>query len=382
MQDPLYFYTTLLAGIIGLVLAVLLAGLQIRPEEGLQKYNRARWCLLGAFGFFGIMNLMEASLDASAGADSGGYAGCIAIVIGSLLAMLFTMTVLSFIRPQAVHKKKILLQLAAILPPCTLLILLKIYADGPAFKVFFGVMLIAYLLLLFLYTRLFVTSYRTFKTRMLAYYEEEDLVGQMHWINRTFWLALGVGIAALLYLADSPVASGILNVIFIVSFLFIYSFFVNYRPYAQLVDRAVTEDDRTEAPAGQPSENGADPGSADDEALRGTIEEWIGKKEYLDNTKSVDDIAGDLHVYYPALKEYIQRTTGSDFRTWRARLRVEEAERLLAERPDLPISRIATLAGFNDRAYFYRTFQKVTGRSVREYQEELRRKHPESAPES
>ena len=67
MFDDFYSYTTLFSGVIGLTLAGLLAGLQIRPEEGLQKYDRARWCLFGAFGVFGIMNLMEATLDASDG---------------------------------------------------------------------------------------------------------------------------------------------------------------------------------------------------------------------------------------------------------------------------------------------------------------------------
>lgn len=367
MVGTFYFYTTLFSGIIGLVLAVLLGGLQIRSEEGLQKYNRARWCLLAAFAVFGIMNLMEAFLDASADEDSGNIAACLAIVIGSLSAMFFTMTVLSFIRPQIVHRWQIFVQLAVIMPPCALLVFLLIYAPEPVFKVYFWIMLAAYLLLMALYTHLFLRCYREFKTQMLAFYEQEDLVGQIHWINRTFWLALCVGIGSLLYLVNSPAAGSALNIIFTISFLFIYSFFVNYRPYALLVDRAVNEDQPAQAPA----EEAVEATAGSDDALRSAIETWIDKKGYLDNTKSVDDIAGDLNVYYPMLREYIQRTTGEDFRTWRTRLRVEEAERLLCAEPDLPVSRVATLAGFNDRAYFYRTFQKVTGRSVREYQEAL-----------
>lgn len=362
MGESIYFYTTLLAGTIGLILAVLLGGLQIRPEEGLKKYNRARWCLLAAFAVFGIMNLMEAFLDASSGEDSGRVASCIAIVIGSLLAMFFTMTVLSFIKPQIVHRKQILIQLAVIVPPCTLLIFTMIYASEPVFRAVFGVMLAAYLLLMALYTRLFVRSYREFKTQMLAFYEQEDLVSQLHWINRTFWLALGVGIASLLYLVDSPLAGSALNIILSVSFLFIYSFFVNYLPYALLVDRAVKEE-----PAQPLPEVAVEASDSDDDALRAAIDEWINRKGYLDNTKSVDDIAGDLNVYYPTLKEYIQRTTGEDFRTWRTRLRVEEAARIMATEPDIPVSRVVTLSGFNDRAYFYRTFQKVTGQSVSAY---------------
>ncbi len=360
----LYFYTTLLAGVIGLTLGVLLAGLKIRSVEGLQSYNRARWCLAGAIGVFGVMNLIEASLDGSTGEGSGDMAGVLAIVIGSLLAMLITMTVLSFIRPQFVHRKQILLQLAAIVPPCILLVVMRLYAPEPLFRVFYGVMLAAYLLLMFLYTRLFVRSYRAFKAQMLAFYEQEDLVGQLHWINWTFWLALAVGIAALLYLVDSPVAGAVLNVIFTVCFVLIHIFFVNYRPYAQLVARAVKEEPaKTEPEDASPAD--------DDSALRAAVDAWIEKKGYLDNTKSVEDIARDMGVFYPALKAYIQRTGGEDFRSWRTRLRIREAERILAEHPEIPVSHVASMAGFNDRSYFYRTFQKVTGRSVQTYRDTL-----------
>ena len=365
MTDSLYFFSTFFAGVIGIVLAALLAGLQIRKSEGLQKYNRARWCLVGAFSVFGIMNLVEVSLNGASEDDGGNLTACLAIVIGSLMAMFFTMTVLSFIRPQIVHRKQILAQLAAIVPPCILLILTMIYAPEPVFKVVFRVILAAYLLLMVLYTRLFVRCYRGFKEQMMAFYEEEDLVDQLHWTNWTFWLALATGIASLLYLADSPQMGTLLNVIFSVCFALIHIFFVNYRPYAQLVDRAVKE--KPETPAAPVEEVPVE----DDEMLRTAVEAWVAQKGYLDNTKSVDDIAADMNVYYPSLKEYIHRTTGEGFRSWRIRLRVEEAKRILAGAPDCPVSQVATMAGFNDRAYFYRSFQKIIGRSVREYLDAL-----------
>jgi AraC-like DNA-binding protein len=359
MLERIYFYTTLLSGVIGLTLALLLAGLKISPGEGLQKYSRARWCLVGAFAVFGVMNLMEASLDGTTVEDTGDFSGCLAIVIGSLLAMLFTMTVLSFVRPQVVSRKRILAQLAVIVPPCILLIIMRIYAPEPVFRVFFRVMLALYLLLMALYTRLFVRSYRTFKEQMLAFYEEEDLVGQLQWINWTFWLALALGIAALMFLVESPEAGSILNIIFSACFLFMYVFFVNYRPYALMVDRAVEKESVEEIP---------EEVTGDDDSLRPAVESWVARKGYLDNTKSVEDIATDMGVQYAGLKEYIRRTTGEDFRSWRIRLRVLEAERILSKHPEIPVSRVATMAGFNDRAYFYRCFLKVTGHSVREGQ--------------
>lgn len=366
MMGNLYFYTTLLSGVIALTLAALLAGLRIRVTDGLQKYNRARWCLVGAFAVFGGLSLVEISLGGTTGEEVGSLTGCLVIVIGSLMAMFFTMTVLSFIRPQIVHRKQILIQLAAIIPPGLLLVGLRLHASETLFNVCFVVMLVAYLLLMAFYTRLFLKSYRAFKTQMLAFYEEEDLVGQIHWINWTFWLALSVGVLALLLLAGNSVVSNALTIVFTVCFIVNGISFVNYRTFAPLVDRAVVS--KTEK---KPLGVGDKLLITSD--LKQMVKTWVDNKGYLDNTKSVEDIANDIGWYYSGLKQYIQQTTGEDFRTWRIRLRVEEAMRIMTAEPDLPVSRVATMAGFNDRSYFYRTFQKVTGKSVKAFQDSLKK---------
>ena len=362
----LYYYTTLLSGVISLTLAALLSGLRIRMTEGLQKYNRARWCLVGAFTVFGILSLAEITLGGTTGEEAGNLTGCLVIFIGSLMAMFFTMTVLSFIHPQFVHRKQVFLQLAVIVPCGLLLITLRLQAFRALFNICFAVMLVAYLLLMAFYTRLFVKSYREFKTQMLSFYEEEDLVGQLHWINWTFWLALSVGIMALFLLAGNRVVSSALTIVFTFCFLVNAISFVNFKSFAPLVDRAVT---------GKTGKKTL--GRGDNpliiNGLNDRIDAWVDNKGYLDNTKSVEDIAAEIGWHYHGLKQYIKQTTGEDFRTWRIRLRVEEAIHIMTANPDIPVSHVATMAGFNDRSYFYRTFQKVTGKSVKAFQDSLKK---------
>ena len=280
--------------------------------------------------------------------------------------MFFTMTVLSFIHPQFVHRKQVFLQLAVIVPCGLLLIILRLHAFRALFNICFAVMLVAYLLLMAIYTRLFVKSYREFKTQMLSFYEEEDLVGQLHWINWTFWLALSVGIMALFLLAGNRVVSSALTIVFTFCFLVNAISFVNFKSFAPLVDRAVT---------GKTGKKTL--GRGDNpliiNGLNDRIDAWVDNKGYLDNTKSVEDIAAEIGWHYHGLKQYIKQTTGEDFRTWRIRLRVEEAIHIMTANPDIPVSHVATMAGFNDRSYFYRTFQKVTGKSVKAFQDSLKK---------
>ena len=365
-QESAYLLTSFTAGLIAMALVAILAGFKVRSCKGLRKYNRARWCLLGAFSVFGVLNLLEVILIDRVKLEAGTLTGSLIIVIGSFMALFFTFTVLSFIRPEIVTRKNLLLQIAVIAPLGILPFILGLTAPRPVFRIFFALMLVAYLALLVTYTRLFLKSYRMFKERMLSFYEEEDLVDQLHWINWTFWMALSVGVLALLLLTGNLVVSSALNVVFIIYFLILCISFINYRQYAPLVDRAIEQ--RPAEPEAKEVDDSA-PAYGD---LAEKVEEWVERKGYLDNTKSVEEIAREMGWYHSAFRKYIHQTTGEDFRSWRIRLRIEEACRIMAEQPGLPIAQVATMAGFNDRSYFYRTFQKVTGTSVRAYQESLK----------
>ena len=105
MYGSFYWATSQIACVTALVLGFLLAGLQIRAQEGMRPYGRARWCLAGAYAAYGSLSLVEILLNDPSGLEAGGFAGCLVIVIGSLMAMFVTMTVLSFIRPEVITRK-------------------------------------------------------------------------------------------------------------------------------------------------------------------------------------------------------------------------------------------------------------------------------------
>lgn len=113
----LYLLTSFACGIVTLVLSVILCGVRIRKSDGFEKYGKARWCLVAAIAVFSVLNLLEISFSGSSGLQTGSLTGSLVVITGSLLAMFFTMTALSFIRPSIVNRKRILAQLAVIIPP-------------------------------------------------------------------------------------------------------------------------------------------------------------------------------------------------------------------------------------------------------------------------
>ena len=76
-------------------------------------------------------------------------------------------------------------------------------------------------------------------------------------------------------------------------------------------------------------------------------------------------VAADCHVNTSYLGQIFRKETGSAFTDYVNTLRVQEAERLLAD-PTLKVYEIAEAVGFTDYHYFLKIFRKVTGKSPTE----------------
>lgn len=77
-------------------------------------------------------------------------------------------------------------------------------------------------------------------------------------------------------------------------------------------------------------------------------------------------VAEVLHVNTSYLSMLFKQVTGTTFKEHLNRVRVEEAERLLAN-TDYPIIEIAIACGYSDQSYFTKVFKKYTGLTPRQY---------------
>lgn len=99
------------------------------------------------------------------------------------------------------------------------------------------------------------------------------------------------------------------------------------------------------------------------------IDKWVKDKRFREYDKSRDETARELGTTKENLHFYFTMRMGVDFRTWRTQLRVEDAKKLLLEKKSVSINVIGEMAGFSDRANFYRQFVKIVGCSPREWRE-------------
>ena len=100
-----------------------------------------------------------------------------------------------------------------------------------------------------------------------------------------------------------------------------------------------------------------------------SIDKWVKDKRFREFDKSREEIAMELNTTKEMLHLYFCTRMSIDFRTWRTQLRIEDAKVLLLEKKNMSINVVGEMAGFSDRANFYRQFVKFVGCSPKEWRE-------------
>ena len=102
--------------------------------------------------------------------------------------------------------------------------------------------------------------------------------------------------------------------------------------------------------------------------LEQTLSAWVETKGWRVPVRTVGEAAQRLGTDTGTLYAYFQERVGMDFRTWRTRLRLEDAKQMLAENPLLSPAEAARLCGFSNRSNFSRQFLAYTGKTPLQWQ--------------
>jgi len=100
-----------------------------------------------------------------------------------------------------------------------------------------------------------------------------------------------------------------------------------------------------------------------------SLDKWVKEKRYREYDKTREQIAKELNTSKEMLHLFFVTRMSIDFKTWRNRLRIEEAKRLLIENPEMSTNIVAELSGFSDRSNFHRQFTKIVGCSPKQWRE-------------
>lgn len=100
------------------------------------------------------------------------------------------------------------------------------------------------------------------------------------------------------------------------------------------------------------------------------VKAWVQDKGYRRPDPTIEAAAVRMGMDSRKLHQYALARFGLDFRTWRSRLRIRDAQEALLQEPAIPASVIARRVGYNDRSNFARHFKEATGMTPAQWRRE------------
>lgn len=101
--------------------------------------------------------------------------------------------------------------------------------------------------------------------------------------------------------------------------------------------------------------------------LEQRINEWKEEKLYLKDQITINDIAERLGTDRRYLSRFINERYGINFSRWISEMRIEEAKRLMEQKPDEGLEWVALQTGFSSLSYFSKVFLQVVGVSPKKW---------------
>lgn len=308
--------------------------------------------------------------------DFDHFAGMMLVVITNVSAVALSYALISILDEKIYSKDTFFLNIIVIAVVSTILGRLMLRGKDVASHVFEIIYLVIYILQCGLHIFLFIKVFRK-SWRKLENYYDEDEYHRLRWLRFCFWIMMLTQIFVLVYLwvpGPGRAIYAIWYCIFMLYFTINYiSFLSSHKIVLDAFARRTLDTEQIEKRLRKedPVVASVDEQYRDREfrKLDKSLSEWVEKKKYREFDKSRDEISEELGTTKDILQLYFTLRKGEDFRTWRTRLRIEDAKKMLLEDPKASIQLIAEQSGFSDRSNFHRQFSALVGCSPKHWRD-------------
>lgn len=348
-----------------IIFAVVFLVLPLPNDKELKNYRISLYLLAGAYSFFAILKFFVILYNINVVS----FIPAIPIIVASLQASLFTLSLVNLINPLRINKRFVFLHLLPILlfvipyaavwrlygnPVLTSLHELSSTISHPA--VILRLLLALYYVVQLAYlTVLFLKEIRRYNLKLDKYCSDNYNLS-LQWVKNSFIAALIIGLVALGSVFTSHYYIHYSCTLLYAFFYTIFGvFYIQYPRTYQLIKPVLIETTN----AGL-TEIYRDYKHYSWEILK---EKILKEKYYLVYGVSIIDIAQYLSISRTTLSNYINQNEKKNFNAWINFLRVEEAQKLLIEFPDYSLIKIAESIGYSELSNFCKQFKLVTNES-------------------
>lgn len=313
------------------MLGGMLATTTILPEDGLEKLRKARNILVPSYFVLALLSLVCCFTGYDRRIEPAST-----LFVASFQALLFTMSMLVFIRPGEVRWSTVFRQAGAIaVAGATLFITLFCFTDY--YLWFFYTGIAAYIIQLIIYTRKFTQAYRKTVQEVEDYYDE-DGENRLTWVKTGFYSALAVGVMAISVLFFTDWYKFFVP-LYVLYYSFMVMWFVNYyrrmkfaipvivavppeaKVYATPIETDMVETGKS---VKEDRETPETIFLTKEQLLKERLQKYVDEKEYCEKDIPSGIVVDSFGVPQSFFRQYMKDHYGMDFRPWRKELRLRE----------------------------------------------------------
>lgn len=368
MQNT-YTYLMLFASGVAMTISILVTAVKIPYEPGLEKFRTARKIFAIASALLAVLIFSCVIVGYVHPFDS-----LAVLATASYQALLLINMIIVFIDPDTITEKAIVrdfMLITAVMsaPYLTLWLCPGIYSYVYWSAVLFYVLQIA------VYSKHFIKSFKNV-IRLTDEYYAENNAQRLAWVHRIFIAALTVGLWAVVCLFVKNWSYLVLIPVLLATYVITAASIINYASKSSYIvsalnanaaSREETSENETDSDGCAPHVQRMEiPESVMDD-IRRRLDIWVAEKGFMARDVPYEETLARIGIDVVTMRRYMKDELGTDFRTWRNGLKLEEARRLFEENPEMNVGQVSDKVGYNDSSNFHKDFKKRFGMSPGAY---------------
>jgi AraC-like DNA-binding protein len=368
MIEQTYFVTNVVFIVISAVMGICFLAFPKPMKKEMRNYRISLRALSGAY--FVMASLTILLLIFRLNDNSKEALTFYNLLLSTLQALLFAFTLITLLNPRFVNRKQLFLH-SLPLVVLTILYFLFLFVFGdPEIRtieefsenMLHPTLIVRFLFFLFyvfqlvFYTVIFLREEKKYERELEDYYADVIQL-KLSWVRYAFFSALVIGTLSVI---SNFFPFALFDIGFTMLFsLFYLGFAIEYIKYNNIyieivpaINAAIEPVIENPVVAVQPRRTWT--------FYRNMI---IIEKYYLKEGINIEEMAIWLKIGRTTLSNFINNEEKMNFNLWINTLRIEEAKRILVDKPELTILNISHLIGYSEQANFSRQFKNITGES-------------------
>ena len=348
MKNEFYTITLHVLYSISLFASIIMFFFSSEKKKKFVVYKRSRYIVGVVFLFYSVLCFIYSNFGLRA-VDKL-YAGAFSLSVYYISGILFGYALIPLFNKTYFNRHRILLD-SIRYSIFLLLIATTFMLKEPYREYILAVSAVYFFFDILRISLLFKKNYRICINDINNFHSEYNVESYVNWMYKVtlFTIIYGLSFTFVFYASQTLVGFFSFLGIFLITYIV-----VSFNNYLMYIDKINISQEKNKNETNQPETE-----SLSYAEIGERLQVWIEEKKFLKEGITILTLCVELSTNRTYLSQYINSTYNCSFRDFIAKLRVQEAKKMLSTILAKDISEIATNTGFSSTSNFYRSFKKI-----------------------